>query len=264
MERSTLEREAHRIESLLRLCGVGEAALDVGARAGEISAHLTAQFERIVALDLVRPTVKHPKIACVEGDATKLPFPDRSFDVVLCSEMLEHLSLSDLSIAAREIARVTRSRLIVGVPYKQDIRLGRTTCGECGTVNPPWGHVNVFDESALRALFPSLQCDVVEFVGTSSGRTNWLSASLLDFAGNPYGTYDQQERCIRCGALVGNPKPRNVSQKVATKTAVVLQRLQTYMSTETPNWIHMRLETKAAAHMVDRRPHPRAAAQNSV
>jgi len=263
MDSSTAEREVHRIESLLRLCGVGGTALDVGARSGAISEHLISRFERVVALDLVRPTVKHPKITCVEGDATDLPFPDHSFDAVLCSEMLEHLSPSDLSLAGRELARVTRSRLIVGVPYKQDIRLGRTTCAECGTINPPWGHVNVFDESALLALFPSLQRDVVELVGTSPGRTNWLSASLLDFAGNPYGTYGQQERCISCGGAVRDPQPRNVPQKLATKTAVLLQRVQAYVSSAMPNWIHMRFEKTATSPSIDRSPRP-LVVQNSV
>lgn len=46
-------------------------------------------------------------------DARQLPFRDRSIDVVLCSLMLHHLAEPDAVIALRELARVTRRRLIV-------------------------------------------------------------------------------------------------------------------------------------------------------
>jgi ubiquinone/menaquinone biosynthesis C-methylase UbiE len=46
-------------------------------------------------------------------DARRLPFPDRSVDVVLCSLMLHHLSEADAVEALRELARVARRRLIV-------------------------------------------------------------------------------------------------------------------------------------------------------
>jgi SAM-dependent methyltransferase len=40
------------------------------------------------------------------ADATRIPFPDSSFDLVICSEVLEHVYRSDLAIA--ELKRVTR------------------------------------------------------------------------------------------------------------------------------------------------------------
>jgi SAM-dependent methyltransferase len=40
------------------------------------------------------------------ADATRIPFPDSSFDLVICSEVLEHVYRSDLAIA--ELKRVTK------------------------------------------------------------------------------------------------------------------------------------------------------------
>lgn len=52
-----------------------------------------------------------------QGDAQALTFPDNSFDVVVCLEVLEHLP--DYRKALNEIARVLRpkGRLIASIPY---------------------------------------------------------------------------------------------------------------------------------------------------
>lgn len=57
--------------------------LDLGAQNGPYAAH----FPRRVALDL------HPAAGLhLRGDAHALPFVDGAFDVVLCTEVLEHLT----------------------------------------------------------------------------------------------------------------------------------------------------------------------------
>jgi hypothetical protein len=245
------ELETQRVDSLLRLSGHGATALDVGARGGHNSVRLAERFDRVVALDLVRPTIDHPRVSCIEANAIAMPFADDSFDTVLCSELLEHLPYPALDRVTRELARVARALLVVGVPYKQDIRYGRTTCSTCGAVNPPWGHVNVFDESTLVEMFASLDHAAIELIGSSSDRTNWISARLLDFAGNPYGTYVQEERCVACHKDITGPGRRNAAQKVATKLAIYLQQMQCRLTSETPNWIHIRFEK----HQVAASPH---------
>src|SRR4051812_47159619 len=185
-------REQARIADLMRLVPANLAtAMDIGARDGFISAKLAALFPSVVALDLTPPQIDDPRIQCVQGDVTALAFDDFSIDLLLCAEVLEHLSGATLEKACSELARVARSHLIIGVPYKQDIRHARTTCRRCGTRNPPWGHVNSFDEQRLQALFPDFKVADIGFVGTAEKGTNALSAALYDFAGNPFGTYSQ-------------------------------------------------------------------------
>jgi SAM-dependent methyltransferase len=48
-----------------------------------------------------------------EGDATRLPFPDAQFDVVVCRFAFHHLE--DPELAAREMARVCRTGGLVAV-----------------------------------------------------------------------------------------------------------------------------------------------------
>lgn len=234
------EAEQKRIQSLLGLIPEkGESALDIGARDGYIARLLTRYFESVTALDLEKPRVADQRITCVQGNALSLQFPDDCFDVVLCAEVLEHIPASDLSQACSEIARVSRRGAIIGVPYRQDIRVGRSTCAHCGTANPPWGHANVFDESRLRKLFHGMQWSRGEYVGENKDKTNPLSVFLLDYAGNPFGTYGQSENCAYCNKHIGKPSPRTILQKLATRVGCLINKTQSLFVTPHPNWINV-------------------------
>jgi hypothetical protein len=239
--------EQTRIGDLLGLIpGSMHSALDIGARDGYISRALTDRCDLVTALDLERPAIVHDKIRCVQGNVAQLAFRNGEFDLVLCAEVLEHLPEPELKAAARELQRVTSRFLLVGVPYEQDTRLDRTTCYTCGKLNPPWSHVGVFDAERLRRLFPDMEVVTTTLVGSHKQRTNRLSAFLMAKAGNPYGTYGQEEPCIHCGSKLKPPPQRNFSQKIATKIAVKLNQLQAKIQASRPIWIHMLLQKKVA------------------
>jgi hypothetical protein len=234
------EREQERIRELFNLIPAsGGSALDIGAREGFLSLKLIERFDSVTALDLTRPSIDHPAVVCVEGDASRLPFPDRSFDLVLCAEVLEHIPPEKLLRVCAELARVTRGHLVIGVPYQQDIRVGRTTCVRCGGKNPPWGHVNIFDELKLEMLFPTLATEKVRYVGETRSRTNPLSTWFYDRAGNPYGTYGQTESCGHCGSRLMAPDSANIWGKGMAAAAHWLQRAQSIFIRSRPNWIHV-------------------------
>jgi hypothetical protein len=243
--RATRQDQA-RVSDLFKLIpGSGMRALDVGARDGHMSRLLAQRFESVVALDLSSVAIDDPRVAAVRGDVTRLAFADRTFDVVLCAEVLEHVPPHGLRQACAEIARVTRNAVVVGVPYRQDLRSGRTRCQACGRNNPPWGHVNYFDEATLRSLFPTLRWVKASYVGTTTAQTNSVSTALLDFAGNPFGTYDQQEACIHCGAPIGRPRPRTLVQRFATRAAFIVNRVQHNWVRPHGNWIHVLFSQEA-------------------
>lgn len=239
------EAERLRTDDLLALMPAGgQSALDVGARDGHFSRLMAERFSQVTALDLIRPGFTHPGVVCVAGNATALAFPDRHFDMVFCAEVLEHIPSPALEQACAELARVCRSQLVIGVPFDQDIRVGRTTCGHCGGHNPPWGHVNRFNETRLKRLFPGLRLAQRSLVGRNRERTNALSAWLMDRAGNPYGTYTQEESCLHCDRPVGRPAARSFGQKLLTRAAFVGQRLQRPFVRARANWIHLRFERR--------------------
>lgn len=254
--------ERQRVEDLLgRVPGGIHTAIDIGARDGFISSRLADRSVRVTALDLERPTLADSRIVCVKGNATALDFGDASFDLVICAEVLEHVAPPELAKACRELVRVSRRYVLVGVPYKQDIRQGRTTCRQCGRTNPPWGHVNAFDERRLATLFAG--CSVLNqaFVGEAEMGTNWIAAGLMSAAGNPFGTYEQDEPCVHCGAALRRPPDRTVVQRAFTHLAEYTRDAQRPFFRPRGNWLHVLLERPRAsdAHRHRESGPPRAA-----
>lgn len=62
----------------------------------------------------------HPRLTFRYGNACALPYEDKSFDAVICTEVLEHLEKPRLAIA--ELKRVSKKHLIVSVPREPFFR----------------------------------------------------------------------------------------------------------------------------------------------
>lgn len=241
-------KEKLRTNDLLQLMPAsGKIALDIGARDGYFSLLLAQKFDRVIALDLTKPSISHPKVTCIQGNAANLGFLDNSIDFVFCAEVLEHIPQNMLAETCRELERICKKELLIGVPYRQDIRVGRTTCYSCGKKNPPWGHINRFDEDSLPKLFKRCVVKSTTFVGLTTSRTNALSAALMDLAGNPYGTYSQEEPCIHCGRSLLPPPARTFSQKVLTKLGFLAQQATLMFTKPRANWMHMLLSKNPGA-----------------
>lgn len=56
----------------------------------------------------------YPKLTVKKGDVNKLPYKSNSFDLVICTEVLEHLD--NPKKAYRELLRVSRKYVLISVP----------------------------------------------------------------------------------------------------------------------------------------------------
>lgn len=101
--------------------------LDVGCGLGYLTralgeGYIRVGFENdINALKINRDTDLNN---LVQGHAEKLPFSEKSFDVVICSEVLEHLPKGKDEVVFSEMARVLKpgGRLLVTVPSLEGLR----------------------------------------------------------------------------------------------------------------------------------------------
>lgn len=95
------------------------SVLDVGAGNGFFSHYLLETFGQVTAVDFSGPILRgNPCASKVIGDASSLPFRDRSFDVVLCSNLLHHVP--DPQQAVDEMARVADLAVVVSEPNRNN------------------------------------------------------------------------------------------------------------------------------------------------
>lgn len=231
-----------RLDDVLAITPGGKRLLDAGTHDAHMARALASRFDYAIALDLYYPAGMPREITAVQGSILELPFDSEAFDVVLCTEVLEHIAVERLEGACRELRRVAKRAIVIGVPYRQDTRLGRTTCQSCGRANPAWGHVNTFDERRLAELFEPWLATRWSYVGRQRARTNTLSTLLMDYAGNPHGAYGEYHSCVYCGALLLTRGDRNLLQKIATRLAIWLNAGQQRLVRTSPIWVHVVFE----------------------
>ncbi len=127
--------------------GSPRRVLEIGVGEGTINRRIAERFPTtpVLGLDLPDDELaaewRERDLSCVFGDATRLPFPDRSFDLVLAIEVFEHLS--DPIGAIDELRRVCAGALIASVPFEPIWRLGNMARGRYlrDLGNTP-GHIN--------------------------------------------------------------------------------------------------------------------------
>ncbi len=178
LRRSAIKKVKRRFVSLAEFVGPTEGLtiLDVGAREGLFLGLLKGNK---VAFDLSPFHLRFSReqgSSGVAGFGERLPFKDNSFDVVVCSQVLEHVLRPE--VMAAEMTRVLRptGRVIIETPFGEEEEDLFDVQGDSGKIvskghsrrdrkgRPPTFHVRSFkDEKDMERLFPSLKAGKKEF-----------------------------------------------------------------------------------------------------
>ena len=145
----------------------GDRLLDLGCGAGRHAFEALRRGARVTAFDYDEAELKDvaamasamadagdlpaaARSATTRGDATRLPFPDGTFDRIIAAEVLEHID-DDMG-AIRELARVLRpgGTMAVTVPAWLAERICWAISDEYHAPFVPGGHLRIYKEGDLR------------------------------------------------------------------------------------------------------------------
>ncbi len=146
----------------------GEAFLDAGAGFGRHAYEAARLGARVTALDWAADEVETMRamfLAMIEqgeiapgsftgvmrGDATRLPFPDATFDRIVTSEVLEHIQDDVSAIAEFERVLKPGGTLAVTVPTWYPEKINWMLSDEYHAPKSPGGHVRIYSATELKA-----------------------------------------------------------------------------------------------------------------
>jgi len=144
------------LRTITRLSGTDRGRiLNIGCGDGYFERRAAAHGWRTLSLDPDASAVSRLKPAGVlgcTGYMQALPFGDGRMDVVVASEVLEHLDARQGRRALQEVRRVLRpAGLFVGtVPYREDLALNMVFCPYCRRTFHRWGHQRSFSRRQMR------------------------------------------------------------------------------------------------------------------
>ena len=138
----------------------GSSFLDVGCGHGKWGyllkkyADPSAEPRHVTGLDVFEPHVKALRAEGIYddvrvGDATSLPFDDKSFDTVIACEVLEHLPAEQGPMLISELTRVARHCFVVSTPAFPCLRGGNDTLDG---FNPHEAHQHIYSLREFRSL----------------------------------------------------------------------------------------------------------------
>jgi SAM-dependent methyltransferase len=150
-------------DAVLRALGTEPCTrvLDVGCGTGRLAARLgeLSSVRSIVGLDFSAGMLEQARArlasadatALVRGDATRLPFADGTFDIVITSEVLEHIQ--DDVAAISEMTRVLKpgGRFAATVPAWSPEIVNWKLSDEYHAPKAVGGHVRIYTRTELRA-----------------------------------------------------------------------------------------------------------------
>ena len=131
--RELTEQEKERIEIVKKYIPKDvKTILDAGCGNGAISNYLEG-FD-ITAIDQSKEALKYVKSKTIQGSIDNLPFEDKSFDLIICSDVLEHLPEEVYYKTVKEFKRVSKKYILIISPNEEDLEANQCKCYKCGTV----------------------------------------------------------------------------------------------------------------------------------
>lgn len=187
--------------------------LDVGCGAGIVSRELVRRYPTVIASDRAFVPLLQMSgtgVAILQSDVSFLPFADCTFDAVVATELIEHLTESARKIALREIRRVSRRFVLLSVPYRETLEYNQIKCDECGCIFNSTFHTRSFSGNDLRTFGgPDFFLKTLIGIGPVKKRIPRLLVQLGQIAGGYMKGPTGRFLCPQCGNSTCSDHRRN-------------------------------------------------------
>src|SRR6266487_642833 len=154
----SFEGSRARLRHLIQKLGSSQVVLNIGCGSGIFERLALAEEIDIYSLDPSEKSIEYLRETLRLGEKARvgyiqaLPFSDSHFDVVIVTEVMEHLSPSVMTAGLAEIRRVLKhgGRILGTVPSRENLKEQMVVCPCCGKRFHKWGHEQSFDPEKMK------------------------------------------------------------------------------------------------------------------
>jgi len=194
------QQEINRARETLKFIPASvESVLDIGCGNGTLTNLINRQL--VVGLDFARIPLNSVKGNAIQASIDALPIKSKKFDLVLLTEVLEHLQDDLYARAIKDIQRLDAEYLLITVPFNENLSIGLCKCELCGHLFNTSHHYRSFNENWFNFAFPKYRLEKIDYASYRCPENEMLISLRQKL-----GVYSQSNTsvCNKCG---GRPIP---------------------------------------------------------
>jgi SAM-dependent methyltransferase len=205
------------------------SVLDVGCGDGTLLKMLDANYVKAgidISYNVLKQVEENIKAQAL---SSAIPISGSSFDLVLCTEVIEHLDQGEFESTRAELQRIAKKFILVTVPYHEDLAGKETRCPNCSYVYHIHLHLRNFDIDDLLNLFSEFELTTCKY---STVREKSFPKWLLNVRrkiGRRY-EWDESLLCPKCGH-------KNQDRPKRTMISIITGILAECCGKKSPKWI---------------------------
>jgi hypothetical protein len=162
-----------------------------------------------------------------------IPFTNKSFEMVICLQVLEHLNLQDYSYSLLEIQRLSSNHVIIGVPYKENLDTLTVLCSNCGTKSHAYGHLRSFLKCDMTNLLSDFDLQELILTGVNQRRNSKLGIIFEQKLANLYHIPEH----FVCPSCQGISPSVSKGPNIIRITARIVNKILMQFSPKLPYWM---------------------------
>jgi len=213
--------------------------LDVGCGNGTLTNNLVTDHSALYGLDFSLSSLQQLNMSAICGDITRLPIRQGSVDLIICSEVLEHLDDITLYQAITQLQSLGAPSLIITVPNRETLGKNSIKCHQCGRIYSVSHHFQRFTPEKLIDLFSDYTAEEVQTCGRPVRPYIEYLLKIRQTIGNRW-TYYRKPRYTRCPYC----QTDRTAHYEANIISLLTDTLNALLTKKQPYWLCVRFNRK--------------------
>lgn len=146
--------------------------LDIGCGNGIVTNMINKEF--VLGMDFAIVPLRNVKKNAICASINSIPLKENKFNLIIMTEVLEHLSDQIYTKAIQEINRLNAKYLLITVPFEENLEADQCKCSSCGFIFNASHHCQRFSEEWYVEKFPDYNVQFVKYTSCKIPQNSYI------------------------------------------------------------------------------------------